>query len=154
MSKRSNGSRWYGGSSATRRVWVCSTLKPCVVLALHLVVPARWVDGYVVDPATGRKLRYRLNGLRVMILVVAAWAIAIWASLFGSLSLLLRKAWAVWLFGAAIAGMAISTLYNFVLSNGLEMMGTTGAVFTAVIWVIALLVFFYARAMARRGVLM
>ena len=85
--------------------------------------------------------------------MVAAWAIAIWASLFGSLSLLLRKAWAVWLFGAAIAGMAISTIYNFVLSNGLEIMGTTGAVFTAVIWVIALLVFFYARAMARRGVL-
>ncbi|MCZ6830289.1 MAG: hypothetical protein O7F73_12015 [Gammaproteobacteria bacterium] len=85
--------------------------------------------------------------------MVVAWAIAIWASLFGSLSLLLRKAWAVWLFAAAIAGMAVSTLYNFVLSNGLEIMGTTGAIFTAVIWVIALLLFFYARAMARRGVL-
>ncbi len=85
--------------------------------------------------------------------MVAAWAIAIWASLFGSLSLLLRKAWAVWLFAAAIAGMAVSTVFNFVLSNGLEIMGTTGAVFTAVIWVIALLVFFYARAMAGRGVL-
>ncbi len=85
--------------------------------------------------------------------MVAAWAIAIWASLFGSLSLLLRKAWAVWLFAAAIAGMAVSTVFNFVLSNGLEIMGTTGAVFTAVIWVIALLVFFYARAMAGRRVL-
>ena len=85
--------------------------------------------------------------------MVAAWAIAIWASLFGSLSLLLRKAWAVWLFAAAIAGMAVSTVYNFVLSNGLEIIGTTGAVFTAVIWVIALLVFFYARAMAGRRVL-
>ena len=85
--------------------------------------------------------------------VVAAWAIAIWASLFGSLSLLLRKAWAVWLFAAAIAGMAVSTVFNFVLSNGLEIMGTTGAVFTAVIWVIALLVFFYSRAMAGRRVL-
>ncbi len=85
--------------------------------------------------------------------MVAAWAIAIWASLFGSLSLLLRKAWAVWLFAAAIAGMAVSTVFNFVLSNGLEIMGTTGAVFTAVIWVIALLVFFYSRAMAGRRVL-
>ena len=85
--------------------------------------------------------------------MVAAWAIAIWASLFGSLSLLLRKAWAVWLFGASIAGMAVGSLYSFVLSNGLEIMGTTGAVFSAVIWIIALLVFFYARAMAGRGVL-
>lgn len=85
--------------------------------------------------------------------MVAAWAIAIWASLFGSISLLLRKAWAVWLFGAAIAGMAVSTLYNFVLTNGMEIMGTTGTVFTAVIWVIAILLFIYARAMAARGVL-
>ena len=32
-------------------------------------------------------------------------------------------------------------------------MGEAGAVFTAVIWVIALLLFFYARAMTKRGVL-
>jgi len=36
-----------------------------LVLALHLVVPARRVDGYVRDAATGRPLRYRLNGLAV-----------------------------------------------------------------------------------------
>ena len=34
----------------------------------------------------------------------AAWAIAVWASVLGSLSLLLRKAWAVWLFGLSILG--------------------------------------------------
>lgn len=43
-----------------------------VILALHLVVPARWVDGYVTG-ADGKKLRYRLNGLRVYVLTVAAW---------------------------------------------------------------------------------
>ena len=32
-------------------------------------------------------------------------------------------------------------------------MGEEGAAFTGVIWVIALLLFFYARAMAKRGVL-
>jgi protein-S-isoprenylcysteine O-methyltransferase Ste14 len=42
-----------------------------VVLALHRVVPARWVDGYVRDERTGRPLRYRLNGLRVFVLTVA-----------------------------------------------------------------------------------
>jgi delta14-sterol reductase len=52
-----------------------------VVLALHLVVPARWVDGYVRDPATGERLRYRLNGLRVFALVIAGWALAGWAGL-------------------------------------------------------------------------
>lgn len=83
----------------------------------------------------------------------AAWAIAVWSSLLGSLTLLLRKSWAVGLFGLAILGLAVSTVYNFVLSNGLEMMGTGAAMFTAVIWVIAVLLLFYARAMAKRGVL-
>jgi delta14-sterol reductase len=46
------------------------------VLVLHLVVPARWVDGYVVDPGSGKKLRYRLNGIPVLVLSVAAWALA------------------------------------------------------------------------------
>jgi len=84
---------------------------------------------------------------------VAAWAIAVWSSLLGSLCLLLRKAWAVPLFGIALAGMVFTALYNFVLTDGMAMVGTVGLVFTAVIWVIAISLFFYARAMARRGVL-
>lgn len=43
------------------------------VLALHLVIPARKVEGYVTDTATGRPLRYRLNGLPVMVLSVVIW---------------------------------------------------------------------------------
>jgi hypothetical protein len=84
---------------------------------------------------------------------VAAWAIAVWSSLLGSLALLLRKRWAVWLFGVAIAGMLTTALYNFVLTNGLEVMGPGAGIFTIVIWVIAFGLFFYARAMAKRGVL-
>jgi hypothetical protein len=84
---------------------------------------------------------------------VGAWAIAVWSSLLGSLALLLRKSWAVWLFGLAIAAMALTTLYNFVLSDGVSMMGVGSLIFTGVIWFIALALFFYARAMAKRGVL-
>lgn len=84
---------------------------------------------------------------------VASWAIAVWSSLLGSLGLLLRKAWAVWLFGLALVGMVITFVYNFLLSDGLSMMGTGGAIFTAVIWAVAIFLFFYSRAMARRGVL-
>ena len=51
-----------------------------LVLLLHLVVPAREVDGYVAGP-DGRPLRYRLNGLRVFALVVALWAGAGWLGL-------------------------------------------------------------------------
>jgi len=84
---------------------------------------------------------------------IAAWAVAVWSSLLGSLALLLRKTWAVWLFGIAIAGMLVTALYNFVLTNGLDVMGPGAGIFTIVIWVIAFGLFFYARAMAKRGVL-
>jgi delta14-sterol reductase len=47
-----------------------------VVLALHLVVPAQQVDGYVADPTTGKPLRYRLNGLPVALTTIALWAAA------------------------------------------------------------------------------
>ena len=47
-----------------------------LVLALHLVVPARRVDGYVRDAATGRPLRYRLNGLAVAAITVALYVLA------------------------------------------------------------------------------
>jgi hypothetical protein len=84
---------------------------------------------------------------------VAAWAVGVWGALLGSLALLMRKSWAVVLFGASVLGLAASTVYNFVLSNGMEVMGEGGAMFNAVIWVIALFLFFYARAMAKRGIL-
>jgi len=47
-----------------------------LVLCLYLALPGRWVVGYVRDPATGRPLRYRLNGLRVLFATVAAYAVA------------------------------------------------------------------------------
>jgi hypothetical protein len=85
--------------------------------------------------------------------VKAAWAVGVWGSLLGSVSLLSRKSWAVWLFGASILGLVFTTVYNFILSEGMAVMGSGGAIFTAVIWAIALLLFFYARAMAKSGVL-
>lgn len=85
--------------------------------------------------------------------VEAAWAVGVWGALLGSVFLLLRKSWAVWLFGASILGLAVSTVYNFVLSDGMEMMGEEALIMTAVIWVVALLLFFYASAMAKRGIL-
>jgi delta14-sterol reductase len=45
-----------------------------IVMLLHVVLPARSVDGYVADPVTGKPYRYRLNGLVVFLLTIALWA--------------------------------------------------------------------------------
>ncbi len=47
------------------------------VLALHVLLPGRWVDGYVKG-ADGRPLRYRLNGLRVFFVVIGLYATLVW----------------------------------------------------------------------------
>lgn len=83
----------------------------------------------------------------------AFWAIGVWASLLGSLFLLFRKALAAWLFGAAIIGLVGTSIYNFVLTDGAALMGEGAVTFSVVIWVIALLLYFYAAAMAKRRVL-
>ncbi|MBI3677545.1 MAG: DUF1295 domain-containing protein [Proteobacteria bacterium] len=58
---------------------------PAIVVALitllHLIVPARSVDGYVIDPATQKPFRYRLNGLIVYALTIALWALACFSHL-------------------------------------------------------------------------
>ncbi len=61
--------------------WAWSPLLFVLVLLLMAVVPGRWVDGYVLDAATGKPLRYRLNGLRVFFVSLLLWALACRAGL-------------------------------------------------------------------------
>ena len=43
------------------------------ITLLHLFLPARNVTGYVTDEKTGEKLRYRLNGIYVLVSSMAIW---------------------------------------------------------------------------------
>jgi delta14-sterol reductase len=47
-----------------------------LITLLHLVLPARTVDGYVTNPVTRRPFSYRLNGLVVYAITIALWAVA------------------------------------------------------------------------------
>ena len=86
--------------------------------------------------------------------VVAAWAVAVWGGVIGSVLLLLRKRFAVQLFLVSLAAMVITTIHNYVLSDGFEIIGDTFTlVFTAAIFLAAVALFLYARAMHRRRVL-
>jgi protein-S-isoprenylcysteine O-methyltransferase Ste14 len=44
-----------------------------LIFLLNLLLPGRWVTGYITKPGTNEKMRYRLNGLGVFIVMVAAW---------------------------------------------------------------------------------
>jgi len=74
-----------------------------LVFGLHMAMPARWVDGYVTSPSTGKKLRYRLNGLRVLTVVVAGWVLVCWS---GALAwdAFYRERWSM-LAGAFVVGL-------------------------------------------------
>ena len=85
---------------------------------------------------------------------VAAWGVAVWGGVFGSLLLLARKGLAVPFLLVSFICMVLTTIYNFVLSDGMKVMGGAGAViFSCLIFVVGFLVWYYARAMRRRGVL-
>lgn len=84
---------------------------------------------------------------------VATWAVAVWSALAGSVGLLLRRRWSVPVFGVSIVAMVITGYYNFILTDGTAIMGAGAMAFTAVIWIVAFFLFFYARALSKRGVL-
>jgi len=46
-----------------------------LIFVLHLIVPGRWVKGYVRD-GSGEPLRYRLNGPRVLAITLGLYALA------------------------------------------------------------------------------
>ena len=84
---------------------------------------------------------------------VATWALAVWGGVLGSVLLLVRSKWAAPAFLVSLVSMAANTVYTFVLPDGMELMGVGGAAFSAVIFVIALALLLYGRAMARAGIL-
>lgn len=83
---------------------------------------------------------------------VAGWAVGVWGALLGAIALLLRRSWAVYLFGVSLVGMVISFAYSLLIGDS-PAMGAGEYAFMVVIWVIAIALFLYSRAMAKRGVL-
>ena len=85
--------------------------------------------------------------------VVAFWALAVWGGVLGTLLLLLKRHLAVRVLLVSFLAMIVTSIHNFFLSNGLEVMGGAGLLFSVLIFVFALGLWLYARSMAQRGVL-
>jgi delta14-sterol reductase len=45
-----------------------------IITLLHVILPGKWIKGYVKDDKSGETLRYRLNGIFVLAVSVLLWA--------------------------------------------------------------------------------
>jgi hypothetical protein len=85
--------------------------------------------------------------------VVAFWALAVWGGLLGTVLLLLGKRLAAPVLLGSLLAMVVTSVHNYLLSNGLEVSGGAGLAFSGLIFLVALGLWVYARAMTRKGVL-
>lgn len=98
---------------------------------------------------TPEQLAY-FNGLPKWI--IATWAIGVWGGLLGSLLILLQRRRAVQVLTVSLLSAAVTFFYNFVLSDGLRVMGGAAALLMpAVVIVVAILLLIYSRQAAQSG---
>lgn len=83
------------------------------------------------------------------------WALGVWGSILGSILILLRSRHAVTAFLISLIGLAVSCVYQFGMHYGdlMRMFGSFPMIFTAIIWVVGIALFVYARRQAAAGVL-
>lgn len=77
--------------------------------------------------------------------VTAAFAIAVWAGLLGSIALVLRKKWAISAFIISLIGVLAQNLYQFFLSNTFEVMGTAAVALPIMVIIISVLLIVYSK---------
>lgn len=85
--------------------------------------------------------------------LVAFWAVAVWGSVLASVLLLLRKKLALPVFVVCFLCMVVTMIHNYGIAGGADVVGAMGLFFSVLIFVVALVLIIYARAMMRRGVL-
>ncbi|MBD3221926.1 hypothetical protein GF314_11860 [bacterium] len=86
--------------------------------------------------------------------VDGAWAIAVWGAVLGSILLLMRSRWAGLAFVVSLVAMILTTIHNYGIGDGLEVMDGAGPlIFSAVIFLVGVALVIYARAMCNRNVL-
>ena len=84
----------------------------------------------------------------------ATWAFGVWGGFLGALLLLFRSRHAVTAFAVSLAGLAVSTVYQYVLSSPPDDMKTGVMIgMNIAIWAIAIGLLWYAMRMRKAGVL-
>ena len=82
-----------------------------------------------------------------------AWLAGTWGAFLGTVALLFRSRWAVYLFWVSMIGLVISIVYSFGLSDFRAELGQQDMMMYGFIFLGAAFFLWYAITMARRGVL-
>lgn len=80
-----------------------------------------------------------------------AFAIAVWLGLAGAIALLFRKKIAKQLFTISFLGIIIQMIYNFIISNALEVYGPGGVLMPISIFIIGLFLIIYSQQCIKKG---
>lgn len=83
------------------------------------------------------------------------WALGVWGAFIGSLLLLMRSRHAVTVFLISLIGLAIHSVHQLAVAKTefIALFGSGPLFFMAVIWIIAIALYLYARRQAASGVL-
>ena len=80
-----------------------------------------------------------------------AYGVAVITGVLGSLSLLMRKRWAVPLFIISLVAVIIQDIHGFVISNAIEVWGTGAMVMPTVVLIVGIALIFYSRTANAKG---
>lgn len=83
----------------------------------------------------------------------ALWAFGVWGAAAGSILLLLRSKYAFHAFVLSLLGLAGTTVYTMTSDMPEELNSNFNWIFSAVIWIVTLLLAWYAKRMTTVGVL-
>ena len=137
---------------------------------LHLwivgIVSLLWNAGgamdYVMTKTNAAEYLAQQPAARLMMLEQApvwfsvTWAVGVWFSIIGSILLLLRSRFAATAFALSLLGLIGSSVYTYGIAKGGSMVAAAGGAaiaFSVAIPLILLALWFYAKAMTKRGVL-
>ncbi|CDO36330.1 hypothetical protein [Novosphingobium sp. KN65.2] len=84
---------------------------------------------------------------------IVAWALGAWAALLGSVLLVMRSRWTIAAFAASLLGLALTTVYQWTGEAPATVTGAGGLAMTALIWIVAIALLWFAVRMRVRGVL-
>lgn len=82
---------------------------------------------------------------------VGATAIAVWGGALGSLGLILRKRWSLWVLVVSLIGIVLQDLYLFGMSDAGALGGTAAMVLQGLVLLIGVALVWLARKAAQAG---